>query len=61
MIYVNKIHRGDMNDEVIMLKREIEQLNGYIATLDQENRQMRARNERLEAENKHLEDLLKAR
>ena len=50
-----------MNDEVIMLKREIEQLNGYIATLDQENRQMRARNERLEAENKHLEDLLKAR
>ena len=35
-----------------------EELMGMIATLDQENRQLRARNERLEKEVADLEDVL---
>ena len=35
-----------------------EELIGMIATLDQENRQLRARNERLEKEVADLEDVL---
>jgi cell division protein FtsB len=41
-----------------MLQQEIWELNGHISTLDQENRLMRARNERLE---KEIEELLKAK
>lgn len=40
------------------MTREEEELMGMIATLDQENRQLRARNERLEKEVADLEDVL---
>ena len=40
-----------------MMTRE-EELMGMIATLDQENRQLRARNERLQKEMQDLEDVL---
>lgn len=48
-------------EQIQVLQNEINMLNGYIDTLDQENRQIRARNERLEKEVKDLEYLLKSK
>lgn len=49
------------HEQMQILQNEINELQGHIATLDQENMMMRARNERLQQEVKDLEDMLKSK